>query len=224
VNRSARPGGRTPLARLGLFGGTFDPPHLGHLALAEWAREALTLDRVVFMPAGSPPHKRAVRSPVEARLALVRLAVRGNPAFTVSTLEAKREGPSYTVDTLRALAASHPGTELWLLVGADMYATMHTWREIGAITRLAHVAVALRPGSARPRRAAWARGGLGVHGLDNPGIEISSSAVRDRARAGGSLRYLVPDAVARAIAARGLYRARGPATGARGRSAPRRSA
>lgn len=199
---------RAARARLGVFGGTFDPPHLGHLALAEWAREELALDQVLFVPAATPPHKRGARTPVAERLAMVRAAVRGNHAFKVSTLELRRAGPSYTVDTLRALAARHPGAELWLLVGADMYATMHTWHEIGALARIAHVAVALRPGSARPRPAAWSRGGLGVRGLANPGLEISSSGVRARARARRSLRYLVPDAVAHHIARRGLYAAR----------------
>jgi nicotinate-nucleotide adenylyltransferase len=204
--------------RLGVFGGTFDPPHLGHMALAEWAREELSLDRVLFVPAGAPPHKRGRRTPAAGRVAMVRAAVRGNPAFGVSTLETRRAGPSYTVDTLRALAARHPGAELWLLVGGDMYASMHTWREIGAIARLARVAVALRPGAARPAPAAWARGGLGVRGLANPGLEISSSEVRSRARAGRSVRYLVPDAVARHIEAHGLYRPRRAGASGRARS------
>lgn len=199
--------GRGP-ERLGIFGGTFDPPHLGHLALAEWAREELGLDRVVFVPAGAPPHKRAPGTPAADRLAMTRAAVRGRPEFEVDALETRRAGPSYTVDTLRALAARRPGAELWLLVGADMFASMGAWREIGAIARLARIAVAVRPGTRVPARPAWARGGLGIVPLANPGIEISSSAVRDRARAGRSVRYLVPDAVARLIAARGLYRPR----------------
>jgi nicotinate-nucleotide adenylyltransferase len=193
--------------RLGVFGGTFDPPHLGHLALAEWAREALALDRVLFVPAASPPHKRGARTPVTARVAMTRAAVRGNRAFAVSTLEARRAGPSYTVDTLRALADRHPRAELWLIVGADMFTTMGTWREIGAIVRLARVAVAARPGAAGGAASTWARGGLGpVAWLGNPGLEISSSGVRARARRGHSVRYLVPDAVARYIDAHALYR------------------
>ena len=189
-----------------MFGGTFDPPHVGHLALAEWAREELGLDRVLFVPSGVPPHKRAPSTPAASRLALVRLAVRGNAAFAVEAMEVRRPGRSFTVDTLRALAARHPGAELWLLVGADMYATMSTWREIRAVAGLASIAVAARPGTRRSRAAAWAKGGLGVRFLGNPVLEVSSSAVRGRARAGRSLRYLVPDAVAGAIAARRLYR------------------
>ena len=101
------------MPRIGLFGGTFDPPHFGHLALAEWARERLRLDRVLFVPAGSPPHKRERRlSGAATRVALTRLAVRGNPAFRLSTLEVRRLGPSFTVDTLRALRAAHPPSVL----------------------------------------------------------------------------------------------------------------
>src|SRR5216684_4511570 len=108
------------MRRVGLFGGTFDPPHLGHLAIAEWAREQLGLERVVFMPAGAPPHKRRRDlSRAEARVAMTRLAVRGQPAFVVSTLEIRRRGPSFTVDTLRALGRRYAGARLYLVLGAD---------------------------------------------------------------------------------------------------------
>lgn len=200
---------RRPRARrLGIFGGTFDPPHLGHLALAEWAREELELDRVLFVPAGSPPHKRAARSGAEHRVAMTRLAIRNNPAFEVSTLEVRRPGPSYTADTVAALAVANPGARLWLLMGADMYATFDTWARPGEIAALAALAVALRPGAKAPRPSRAARLGLGVRRLANPGLEVSSSAVRARARRGASLRYLVPDAVARYIEEFGLYRGR----------------
>jgi nicotinate-nucleotide adenylyltransferase len=194
--------------RLGVIGGTFDPPHLGHLAFAEWARGALRLDRVLFVPAGSPPHKRSGSpSPAAQRLAMTRLAVRGNPAFGVSALEVRRRGPSYTVDTLRALAARHPGARLHLLMGADMFASFGTWREPDEIARRARLVVALRPGAAPPRRGrrgapAWARR---VTWLANPTIELSSTALRERARRGGSLRYLVPDAVARYVERHRMY-------------------
>jgi len=193
--------------RLGVIGGTFDPPHLGHLAFAEWARSALGLDRVLFVPAGAPPHKRAgAPTPGAHRLAMTRLAVRGNAAFTVSALELRRRGPSYTADTLRALAARHPRSRLYLLLGADMFGTFGTWREPDAIARLARLVVARRPGAPAPRPPAraprWARR---VTWLENPLIEISSSALRARARRGGSLRYLVPDAVLRYVARHRLY-------------------
>jgi len=195
------------MRRIGLFGGTFDPPHLGHLALAEWARARLGLERVVFMPAGRPPHKRGRPLTAAAhRLAMTRLAARGNAAFAVSDLEARRRGPSFTVDTLRALRARHPGARLYLLMGADSLADFPTWREPGAIARLATLVVAARPLGARPepRTGPTAR----VVMLDNPVLAISSSALRARARAGRSLRYLVPDAVAAYVARHRLYRGR----------------
>lgn len=197
------------IRRLGLFGGTFDPPHLGHLALAEWARERLRLDRVLFMPAGTPPHKRRAKlSSVRHRVAMTRLAVRGNAAFEVSTLEARRLGPSFTLDTLRELRALHPGARIYLLMGEDSLADLPHWREPDAIARLSTPVVAVRPGGGASRaRTAFGRR---VLWLDNPGLEVSSSAIRARARAGRSVRYLVPDAVARYVAGFRLY-ARGAA-------------
>ena len=206
--------------RVGVFGGTFDPPHFGHLALAEWARVELGLDLVWFVPAGLPPHKRpAAASPARDRLAMTRLATRGNAAFRVSALECRRPGPSYTVDTVHALARSHPGARLHLLMGADTWATFASWREPDAIARAAAIVVALRPGTARGARPLAA--GRRVTWLANPGLDVSSSALRARAARGRSLRYLVPDPVARYIARHRLYgSARAPGTrGARARRA-----
>jgi nicotinate-nucleotide adenylyltransferase len=186
--------------RIAIFGGTFDPPHFGHLALAEWARVELALDQVWFVPAGEPPHKRgAAPTAARHRLAMTRLATRGNPGFRVGALECRRAGPSYTVDTVRAFARTHPGSRMHVLMGADTYATFDGWREPAAITRAARLVVALRPGVRVPRagRVAW---------LSNPGIDVSSSALRARAARGRSLRYLVPDAVARYIERHRLYR------------------
>ena len=199
------PAGRAQ--RLGVFGGTFDPPHQGHLALAEWARAELRLDRVLFVPAGEPPHKsRNALSPVAHRVAMTRLAVRGNAAFSVSTIEAARKGPSWTADTVHTLAARHPQARLHLLMGADMFATFDSWREPEHIARHAVLVVALRPGARPTRRVpASVRDGLGIVWLGNPVIEVSSSALRERARLGRSLRYLVPDAVGRYIERHGLY-------------------
>ena len=200
------------MRRIGLFGGTFDPPHLGHLVLAEWARARLGLDRVVFMPAGTPPHKRGRRLTDAAhRLAMTRLAVRGNPAFSVSGLEARRVGPSFTVDTLQHFHARQPGARLYLLMGADSLADFPSWRGPGEIARLATLVVAARPAGpppgagarSRPLVRARARGRVVL--LDNPLVAISSSALRSRVRAGRSLRYLVPDAVAAYVARHGLY-------------------
>jgi nicotinate-nucleotide adenylyltransferase len=191
------------MRRVGLFGGTFDPPHAGHLAIAEWAREQLRLDRVLFVPAGTPPHKRGRRrSSARCRVAMTRLAVRGNPAFRVSTLETRRAGPSFTVDTLRALRASFPKARLFLIMGEDSLDDFRTWHEPGAIVALATLAVARRPGRPRTRR----RPPRGVVWLDNPGLDLSSSVIRARVRAGRSVRYLVPDTVAEHIRRRRLYR------------------
>ncbi|TMQ71791.1 MAG: nicotinate-nucleotide adenylyltransferase [Candidatus Eisenbacteria bacterium] len=197
------------MRRIGLFGGTFDPPHLGHLALAEHARDRLRLDEVRFVPAGQPPHKRgATIAKAAARLAMTRRAVRGNPAFTVSTLEIRRGGPSFTVATLRAVAAERPRARLYLLIGADSLDDFATWHEPEAILRLATLVVAGRPGAgAAPRVRGPARRG-GIVRLDNAEIALSSSLVRARVRAGRSVRYLVPDAVAAYIARHRLYRRR----------------
>jgi nicotinate-nucleotide adenylyltransferase len=199
--------------RVGVFGGTFDPPHLGHLAIAERAREQLRLDLVLFVPSARPPHKRGrAVSDVQARIAMTRLAVRGHPAFRVSTLETRRAGPSYTVDTLRDLRRDLPGARFWLVLGEDGLEEFHAWHDPDGIRRLATLAVARRPpgrgGAARatgrrPRRGADAPR---VVWLDAPRLEVSSRAIRARLRAGGSARYLVPDAVLRYAARNGLYR------------------
>lgn len=192
------------MPRLGLFGGTFDPPHLGHLAIAEHARQQLRLDRVLFMPSGRPPHKRdRALSPAADRLAMTRLAARGNPGFAVSAWEARGDGASYTVDTLRALAARRPGARLVLLIGEDSLEEFATWREPEAIRALAELAVAPRDGG-RPRRSR--RPARGVVHLDAPRLDVSSSAIRAALRAGRSARYLVPDPVLAYIERRGLYR------------------
>ncbi len=194
-------------ARVGVFGGTFDPPHVGHLALAEWARDELALDRVWFVPAGLPPHKRGERrSDAKHRLAMIRAAVRGHAGFEVSTLELERSGPSYTVDTLLEFARRDPRAERFLIVGGDMFDLFPKWRAPELILALATLVVALRPGARRPRRSRWDEVGRGVRWLDNPALEVSSSAIRERAAAGRSLRYLVPDAVARYAERHALYR------------------
>jgi nicotinate-nucleotide adenylyltransferase len=150
------------MRRIGLFGGTFDPPHLGHLALAERARDQLRLDRVIFMPSGLPPHKRrrAVAPPAH-RLAMTRIAVRGNAGFVVSALETRRRGASYTVDTLRALAAREPEARLYLVIGEDSLRDFPTWHAPEEIAELAALAVAPRPlaaaaGAPPPRPRGWA--------------------------------------------------------------------
>jgi len=198
------------MSRIGLFGGTFDPPHLGHLALAEQARDRLRLDEVRFIPAGQPPHKPRVRvSPAARRVAMTRLAVRGNPVFTVSTIEVRRGGPSFTVETLRRVARSAPRARLYLLMGADSLDDFAAWREPHAILDLATLVVAGRPvGGRRRARARLRVPRARIVRLDNPELALSSSGVRAHVRAGRSVRYLVPDAVAAYIERHRLYRGR----------------
>lgn len=186
--------------KVGLLGGTFDPIHLGHLRAAENARDELGLERVAFVPAALPPHRALPLSSGRDRFAMVALATSGQPAFVASDAELERPGPSYTVDTLRAWRQERPGDELVLLLGSDAYAEMRSWREAEAVLDLCQLAVVARPGDAG---AATAGAALRV---DGPGLRVSSSEIRERVRAGRSVRYLVPDAVADYIEKRGLYR------------------
>ena len=191
-----------------MFGGTFDPPHIGHLALAEWARGRLQLDKVLFVPAGRPPHKPGPRlSSAEHRLAMTRLAVRGNPAFEVSTIELESGGPSYTVDTLGRLRERYEGAWWFLLLGSDSLEEFPTWREPQTILKLATLAVVQRPSArATPATPTLPGGFRGrVIGVGNPLLDVSSTMVRRRARAGLSIRYLVPEPVAAYIVRHRLY-------------------
>jgi nicotinate-nucleotide adenylyltransferase len=188
----------------GVLGGTFDPIHLGHLRAAENAREALELDQVLFVPAGQPPHRTAPLTSALDRFAMVALATAGHPAFAASDVEIQREGPSYTADTLAALQARAPGHALYLIVGSDTFAEMATWRDPERLFASCTVAVAERPGAAPPPAAS--ESGARVERVPGPGLAVSSTEVRRRAREGRSVRYLVPDVVADYIVKRGLYR------------------
>lgn len=190
--------------KLGVLGGTFDPPHVGHLVLAQRAREQLALDRVVWVPAGEPWRKagRPV-TPAEHRLALVRLAAADEPAFEVSTVEVERPGPSYSVDTLAELARRAPGAELFLLLGRDALEDLPNWHDPERLVTLATLAVAGRgEGEPGPGLPAGAR----VVAVEMPRIDVSATELRERAARGLSLRYLVPDPVATYIQEQGLYR------------------
>jgi nicotinate-nucleotide adenylyltransferase len=202
--------------RIGILGGTFNPPHLGHLVCAQEAIWQLELDTVVLMPVGVPPHKEAGDDPgPELRLALCEAAAAKDDRLAVSRLEIDRAGPSYTVDTLRGIHATSPGDELTFIVGGDMAASLPEWREPEAILELATLAVAERAGNRRDEiseRLRSLRGSDRVRFFSMPRIDISSTDVRDRVRADRPIRYLVPDDVARLIGARGLYRAEVPTT------------
>jgi nicotinate-nucleotide adenylyltransferase len=196
---------------LGVLGGTFDPPHIGHLMLAEEARLALSLGRVLFVPAGDPWRKAGRElSPPEHRLAMVRLAVGDDPNYAVSTLEIDREGPSYTLDTLTALHADLPAdSELFFIVGQDSLADLPNWRQPQRIISLARLAVAARAAWESAQADALEKEVPGISQrlvwLDMPRIDISSTAVRERVRQGQSIRYWVPPSVEEYIRQHGLY-------------------
>jgi nicotinate-nucleotide adenylyltransferase len=198
------------VAELGILGGTFNPPHVGHLVMVEEAIDQLVLDRVVLMPVAQPPHKEALADPgAEVRLELCELATAGTPRVGVSDLEIARGGPSFTVDTLRALHEHAPEHELTFIVGGDMAYSLPSWREPEAILGLARLAVAERDGLRREdiaQRLEPLHSGDRVAFFDMPRIDLSSSAIRERVAAGRPIRYLVPDAVVEAIRSRRLYR------------------
>ncbi len=196
--------------RVGVLGGTFNPPHIGHLVCAQEARATLGLERVLLLPTGVPPHKELAEDPGPAvRRALCERACAGDSALSVCPLELERRGPSYTVDTLRELHAREPEHELTFILGGDMALTFGGWREPGEIVRLARLAVAERE-AAREEIARALRDVPGALERTDvfpmPRLEVSSSEVRGRVRAGGPIRHLVPDAVGELIAAAGLYR------------------
>jgi nicotinate-nucleotide adenylyltransferase len=202
---------------VGVLGGTFDPPHLGHLAIAEEAREVLRLDRVLFVPAGRPWQKADRRvTPGAIRLEMVERAIAGNAAFTVDRSEVDRPGPTYTVDTLEALAAREVvDTEPWLILSAEALAGFATWRAPARVLQLARLCVVPRGASAAAAEAAalvaaFPEAAGRVVALDEPRLEISSTALRERVRDGRSIRYLVPDGVLEVITRYALYRADQP--------------
>ena len=221
VTSGAHPtGGPRPIVAgsVGVFGGTFDPIHVAHLAVAQEAAEALGLERVVFIPAARPPHKpgRDI-TPGEHRLAMIELAIAGNDRFAVDRLELERPGPSYTVDTLETLRASQDAagisSDLVLVLSAEAFRGLMTWRAPRRILELARIVVAPRDGFPdvgpdflaehlpdRPDLADRATF------LDSPRLRLSANELRARVAAGRSVRYLVPDAVAAYIGDHGLYR------------------
>jgi nicotinate-nucleotide adenylyltransferase len=201
--------------RVGILGGTFNPPHLGHLVCAQEAFGELGLDRVMLIPAGIPPHKPVEHEPgAEHRLALCRLAVHDDERFTVSELEIDRDGPSYTVDTLNALNSQAPTNELVLIVGGDIAVGLPQWRDPEGVLELATLAIAKRHGTARQSvqtALASLRGGERSQFFQMPRVGISSTMVRRRVAAGQPIRYFVPDLVMQYIERHGLYGASAPA-------------
>jgi nicotinate-nucleotide adenylyltransferase len=192
--------------RLGLFGGTFDPIHLGHLILAEACRESCELDLVLFVVAGEPPHKRGDRTSVNHRLEMARLATAGHSSFEVSEIEAKRPGPHYSVETLAAIRQERPDDELFFLIGADSLVDLPLWREPDRICQLARLVVVNRPGIDAPSSPSPATEAFSPLFVTVPPIGIASSDLRRRLAEGKSIRYQVPKPVEAYIRANGLYR------------------
>jgi len=197
--------------RLGVLGGTFNPPHVGHLICAQEAHDQLDLDRVVLMPAGIPPHKTVEADPgAQARYALCQAAVEGDERFDVSRLELDRAGRSFTVDTLKSLHDQSPQDDITFIAGGDMARSLPSWREPETLLSLATLAVAERAADKRDAISAAIAplaGSERVRFFDMPRIDVSSSLVRERVATGRPIRYLVPDAVAEAIAQNGWYAA-----------------
>jgi nicotinate-nucleotide adenylyltransferase len=197
--------------RVGIFGGAFNPPHIGHLVCAQEALVRLELDCVVFVPVGVAPHREIEADPgAEARLEMVELAIADDERFETSRIELDREGPSYTSDTLEQLQAERSGDELFLILGGDQAATLGSWHEPEKVLERATVAVF--------DRASWSRNAIGikigrlpgaraVRYLEMPLIQVSSSEVRRRVREGKPIRYLVPEKVTDYIRSNDLYAA-----------------
>ena len=212
---SARPDGRAG-TRVGIFGGTFDPPHLGHAIVAGEVADALALDRLLWVPASIPPHKagRAI-TPGGVRRRLVEAAIEDDPRFELCDLELERGGVSYTVDTLRSLRADHPRWSMWLVLGTDLLAGFSRWREPEAILGMARLAVMSRAGipeetagvpavtPTSPRQAV--PGGHHVRAIQVTPVDISSSQVRDRIRRKLAVRDMVTPPVLAVIEKEGLY-------------------
>lgn len=196
--------------RAGILGGTFDPPHVGHLVIAEEARQKLDLSEVLFVPAREPPHKRGEPvSPLQDRIEMLRLALEGYPHFFLSLVEANRPGPSYTVDTIRILRDTFgAGTELYFIMGMDSLAALPTWQEPSKLIELCHLAVLRRPGYSADMDELEKRiPGLKsqVEFIPAPELEISSSDLQSRVRMGLSIQDMVPDCVAEYISDHHLY-------------------
>jgi len=190
--------------RVGVFGGSFDPVHDAHVALAEAALADLRLDQVRWIPAGQPWQKTREMTPAADRVAMVQAAIAHEPRFVLDRIEVDRPGASFTLDTVRALAAAHPGTQWFLLIGQDQYTGLHTWRDWQTLLGLVVLAVANRPGDAREPHPDVQR--FPHRMVPLPMLDISSTDIRRRAHQGADFSRLVPPAVARYIETHGLYR------------------
>ena len=191
--------------RIGLFGGSFNPPHLAHLVIAETVRQQSALDKVLWMPAAMPPHKSGeALAPVASRLAMTQLATKSHPDFTVSDLEMRRSGKSYTADTLKILGKQYPNVDFHLIIGGDLLSGFHNWHRYQEILKTVSLIVYARPGMELSDVATDVL--PHVTFVKTPLLDISSSDIRRRWKNGDSIRYLVTDSVAHYIKEQGLYR------------------
>jgi nicotinate-nucleotide adenylyltransferase len=192
------------MKRVGIFGGSFDPVHNAHVALARVALEQLPLDEVRWIPAGQPWQKTRVLTSGADREAMVRLAIAGEPRFTLDRIELRRHGVTFTLDTVRVLAAAEPATDWFLILGQDQYATLHTWRDWRELVKRVTLAIANRPDAGPSVNAHIA--GVPHQMVTLPMMDVSSTEVRRRVAAGEPIAGLVPEAVASYIERRQLYR------------------
>ncbi len=187
-------------SRIGILGGTFDPIHIGHLAMAQVVSEKMRLDRIFFVPSYLPPHKRVVGlTPAIHRYEMVRLAIQGNPEFAASSFEIRKPGKSYTIDTLLHFANRFPGARPFFIVGQDAFSSLKTWKSPDDLLKIADFIVVNRSGDFKKPQS------IRHHPVTMPGMDISSSYIRQRVQQKKSIRYLVPEAVARYIERWGLY-------------------
>lgn len=199
------------MVRIGLLGGTFDPPHVGHLQIAEEARRKLCLDRIVFIPAGLPWVKASMKvSPARHRLEMIKLATADKPYFSVNDLEVRRPGPSYTWETLGELKAHYPGDELYFILGWDNLSSLPSWHHPDRIVKAASLVAVPRVGSPRPDLQTLDSRVPGLESrtiiLNEPEIDVSATAIRERVRLGEPIGHLVTERVAEYIRRHNLYK------------------
>jgi len=187
--------------KIGILGGTFNPIHIGHLILAEEAREKLGLERVIFVPTYLPPHKDNTDiAPAKARLQMIRLAIKGNKYFAVSDLEIKRDGRSYTIDTIKEFNAMYPKDELYFIIGSDLLKYLDDWKDLNDIIKMVKFIAATRPGYPLNNLPSY------IQTLAIRAVDVSAFEVRSCVRENKSFRYLVPERVLDYINIKGLYR------------------
>lgn len=194
------------MMKTGIFGGTFNPVHIGHLVNIDFVRDQLNLDRVLLIPARDPVHKKIYDkvTPFE-RMEMIKLAIKNNSYFEVSSLEIERESSSYTFDTLNELKNKYKDDEFYLIIGSDSFNELDTWKSFHEILKSVNIAVIRRPGDSELRKDLQDYA-LNVIPINNPEINISSTLIRERVKLGKSIRYMVPDSVIEYINLKGLYK------------------